>query len=352
MSQISPPMRILLAGAIAFLAVWMLFLKPGPGTKAPSPTPDSMRTAVANDPNGPPAKTGLGRAVQKAHGASQTSDAANAAAGGTAGTAVKPGASTQTKPSTATTPKTVDPALAKLPTWLKDSIDKKVVAILFFNDNAADDRRTLAAFKRSYRAHGDVVARSVPVSEISRYGGVARGVDVQQSPTIVVIDRKRGANSLVGYSGLATINQAIVDGLLATDNPIEKVPYLQHVQAKCRRILDRSIVGVSDGATPRSYERNVDAVIASQSAALTDLRGAKVPAAYKPLSRQLNRYLASEVAANRQVKATAIRADAIDAIKARRAFAANDRLQGRTVLELNAVGVTSCNFAYPPPPGP
>jgi len=39
MDQISPPMRIVLAVAVVFLAAWMLFLRPGGETETAAPPP-------------------------------------------------------------------------------------------------------------------------------------------------------------------------------------------------------------------------------------------------------------------------------------------------------------------------
>lgn len=349
MSQISPPMRILLAGAVAFLAAWMLFLKPGGDTEtaATPATPAATPAGAASTADGPPADTSLGRAAQSARGAAKTSDAANAAAGSETApsttsaspqTAVKP----QVKAPSAPTTKTAEPALAKLPDWLENSIDKKVVAILFYNGEAADDRRTRVALQDSYRAHGKVIARSVPISRISRYGTVARGVDVQQSPTLMVIDRDRHANALVGYSSRETINQAIIDGLLATDNPAKRVGYLKRMQTHCRAIGNTAALHPLSATTPKGLRRNMAANLGVLTTAKRDLsRGA--PPAFKPLGRTMNRYLASEIAVANRVKSTGVRRGQVDAIVVNRAAAANDKLQDRTLLELDAVGVKGCN---------
>lgn len=348
MSQISPPMRILLAGAVVFLAAWMLFLKPGGDTEtaAAPATPAATPAGAASDPDGPKAGTGIGRAVQSANGAAKTSDAANAAAGSeTAPSTSRSTAPTAGKPQTspATPSKPADPELAKLPTWVQDNIDKKVVAILFFNGRAADDRRTRAALEDSYRAHGRVVARAVPIGRISRYGAVARGVDVQQSPTLMIIDRDRHADALVGFSSRETIDQAIIDGLLATDNPANRVGYLQRMQAHCQAIGDSASLHPFTAATPKELRRNAAANLGVLTTAKRDLGRAKAPAAYKALGRKTRSYLASEIAVANRVKSTGVRGGQVDAIAVNRAVASNDKLQDRALLELNAVGVNACN---------
>ena len=66
-SQISPPLRIVLVAVIGLIAAWMLFLRPKT-EPAPAPTP-APATA--------PGVTGLSKAVDKAKDASATSDKAN-----------------------------------------------------------------------------------------------------------------------------------------------------------------------------------------------------------------------------------------------------------------------------------
>ena len=67
MSQISPPIRIVLIAVIGLIAAWMLFLRPKTeATPAPTPAPATA-----------PGVTGLGNAVDKAKDAAATSDKAN-----------------------------------------------------------------------------------------------------------------------------------------------------------------------------------------------------------------------------------------------------------------------------------
>jgi hypothetical protein len=349
MDQISPPMRIALAVAVVFLAAYMLVLKPKDEAPAPAASTAAPAAASASDSNA--AQTSLGKAVESAHGAAAATENkqnAEAAASGEATTNAP--STTQSTPSTSTTtPSTAtgsapaDESLAKLPKWLQHSMDKKVVAILFTNHKAADDRRTADALKHAYRAHGDVVTRAVPLSKIADYRPVAQGVDVSQSPTLMVIDRDRQAQSLVGYSSVDTINQAIIDGLLATDNPVKHVNYLQVVQRECRQISNQAIIGDTAGKTTQGARKNIDALLSTMGASLGTLKNTPVPAAYQPLSKLVNRYIASEMTAGRTIRATAIKPRTIDSVKVNQASRKNDALQARTTLELNAVGVDACN---------
>src|SRR5215208_3570222 len=99
MSQISPPIRILLVCAVAFLAAWMLFLRPS--TDAGTPAADAPPTTQATPPveaGGEKADSLAGKAVEAANEATAKQDArAEQLAGGageTAATAATPATAT------------------------------------------------------------------------------------------------------------------------------------------------------------------------------------------------------------------------------------------------------------------
>lgn len=349
MDQISPPMRIALAVAVLFGAVYMLVLKPGgetaPETAASTTAPASQSASDSNTAN-----TGLGKAVEAANGAAAKTEAAQEARGvGTeSGSASAPSttnssSSSPAESAPAQSSKPEDDSLAELPKWLQTSMDKKVVAILFTNGTSADDRRTQEALKHAYKADGKVVTRAVSIKQISKYRPVAQGVDVQQSPTLMVIDRARGAQALVGYSSEDTINQAIIDGLLATDRPIEKNKYLQLVQRECRQIANQAIIGEARGDTVQGARKNITALIATLSSSAGTIKNAPVPAGYKGLSRNVNDYLSRSVAMWREIKAVALDGKVVDTVKIKTITRKAEAKQHRTLLQLNAVGVSACN---------
>src|ERR671910_3084165 len=65
MSQISPPIRILLVCAVAFMAAWMLFLRPKTDAGAPAASAPAATTPV--DAGGAPAESLAGQAGEKGH---------------------------------------------------------------------------------------------------------------------------------------------------------------------------------------------------------------------------------------------------------------------------------------------
>ena len=345
MDQISPPMRIALVAAIVFAAAYMLVLKPKDEAAAPAPAP-----APAVQAGGPEANTALGQAVEQANEAANASEAANAARGAESTTGEtktqNPPATTQSSPGTQKPAAPADKAVAEdlkdLPGWLAQSMDKRVVAVLFTNAESADDRRTSKALQQAYDYDGEVVTRVVNVKKISDYQAIAEGVDVSQSPTLMVIAKDRSAEVLTGFSSRNTISQAIIDARLVTDNPLDSVPFLQKVQAECRALDNQGTIGVTEGSTPGGTRQNVAALVTAMEGSLATLRKAKAPAAYAAEKGLVTRWIASEIATGRRVLPL-LSGSRVDPIKISQAVAANDALAAETRIALNAVGVSSCN---------
>ena len=71
--------------------------------------------------------------------------------------------------------------------------------LLFWNGKSADDKAVHDALAKVNRWDGRVYVGSAPIKKIAKYGRITRGVDVEQSPTIVVADNQLRAETLVGY---------------------------------------------------------------------------------------------------------------------------------------------------------
>ena len=225
MSQISPPIRILLVCAVAFMAAWMLFLRPKDDAGAPAPsTPAPTASSRPADAGGEKASSLAGKAVEKANEATAAQDArAEQLAGGAGETAATPAATTPSTtattpaPENGTQPGAVSKADAKasgLPLRVLHALGhKKVVALLFWSPKAAEDRDVRKALNGIDRHHGKVLAEAVHIKRIARFQQITRGADVTQSPTVVVIDRNRKVETLVGFVDGRSIDQAVTDAL-------------------------------------------------------------------------------------------------------------------------------------------
>jgi hypothetical protein len=182
-SQISPPIRILLVLAVAVLGAYMLFLRP----KAEEIPPVEPAGTTTTQP--------------------ETVDAGEA----TTGTAPATKAGEQPAPQAGAAAKPAD-KLTGLPKPVRKAIRAdKVLVILFSNGKSYDDKAVEKALTKVNRWDGRVYVHTAPLRKISKYGRIARGVNVEQSPTVVVADRSLRAETLVGFVDRATIDQAVLD---------------------------------------------------------------------------------------------------------------------------------------------
>ena len=230
MSQISPPIRILLVLTVAVLGVYMLFLRPKP-VEAPPPAP-----AAPNLETDAPAVSEPGKLAEEAQGAAKAAEDNDARLQGKLdevdGGEVASGAA-KVKPGAPAAAGAVAEDLKGLPKPVAAALRRhQVLVLLFWNGRSADDQAVHAALKRVDRWNGRVSVQSAPISRIARYGRIARGVDIQQSPTVVVADPNLRAETLVGYVDAATINQAVVDALRNSTGLFASA-YLREVDALC-----------------------------------------------------------------------------------------------------------------------
>jgi hypothetical protein len=274
-SQISPPIRIVLVAAVALLGAWMLFLRPK--TETATPAPATSATA--------PGVKGLTDDVAKAKAASKTSDATNgkiqSATGGQDATATSPATKSEAG-SPAGTAASGDAAdTAGLPVRVQKALDaKKVLVLFFYNPKSADDRAVHRAVKKVDRWEGEVVVQAADVKSVSRYAKVANGADVAQTPTVVVVDRNAKAERLVGYQDKRSIDQAVVDAL-RNSGVLIKDPYLRKLNYVCRSAGD-SIFSI-----PQATQRGAEVRTAMNSYEnragrfVTRFKAVKAPARWK-----------------------------------------------------------------------
>ena len=235
-SQISPPIRILLVCAVAFMGAWMLFLRPKEETVPPAETATPPNTQTSD-----PAVSGPGKAAEAAQDAV---DAANgqlsqqeSVDGVDAG---EVGASTGSKAKEAGSGSGAAAAVAAdlkgVPKAVRKAIRQHdVLVLLFWNRASADDRAVRSALRDVDRWDGRVHVEAAPLKAISRYGRITRGADVKQSPTIVVVDPELRAETLVGYADTTTIDQMVVDALRNTTGLFTST-YLREINSVCARV--------------------------------------------------------------------------------------------------------------------
>lgn len=205
MDQISPPIRILLAACLVMVAAWFAFLRPGAEPAATTP--------AAGAPAAP--TTAYGKAVAGAQAASAAAaPATSAAEQANAEAAVSPATAAAAKASGAVTaPKAKAPASEELglPSAIAKAVaEKKVLVMLFWNENAIDDRAVRRELRGIDRHKGKVKVHVASIEDVARYASITRGVNLEQSPTVVV-SKGSTADALVGYVDAGTIDQAVSD---------------------------------------------------------------------------------------------------------------------------------------------
>ena len=229
MSQISPPIRILLVCAVAFMAAWMLFLRPKTDAGAPAASTPAPAATTPVEAGGTQASSLPGKAVEQANEAAAAQDAraeelANGSAAAT-GDAPATTATTATPPVDAAPPATgaqadVDPEVVAeggLPLRVLRALgERKVVVLLFWTPKAVEDKAVRKSLSGIDRHHGKVLAHATHVKRIASYQQISRGAEVEQSPTVLVIDRNRQVQPLVGYVDRKSIDQAVTDALQAS----------------------------------------------------------------------------------------------------------------------------------------
>jgi hypothetical protein len=235
--KISLPFRIVLIVALVFAVLWFVVLRPKPAADGePAVTPPGV-TGLAND------VAKANKAVDASNAAAARSEGAANAVGGASttattkpsATAAKPGATSATaepaKPAkrakAAKPAKPVAPAAVAKPAKpgladdaapgdpsrpLLASVDAgKVVVVLFWNNKASDDRATRRALRAIDLHGGKVVASAVPIGDVGRYEAITRGVQVLESPTVLVIGAGGKARAITGYTQAKEIDQAVSD---------------------------------------------------------------------------------------------------------------------------------------------
>ena len=231
MRSLPKPLIGLLVGTVAFFALWMVALKPSSSSSGGAPS-------------------GVGQyqsAIDKAHQAVTTSNQANARLGAptatTSGTTAKPSTtpapktaptaktSAKVAPTTTSTAKTApakaaahkSPANASTAASAASEVQTvqnavragKVVAVLFYNGAAADDRAMKSELPSIPTHKGQVIKLAVPVSQLTQFSMITTQIPVDSSPTLVVIDRARQATTLIGFADGVEIAQRIDDALAA-----------------------------------------------------------------------------------------------------------------------------------------
>ena len=348
------PIRILLVGAVVFLAAWFTILSPKDPVVPVEPTaPATAPTA----PGGAQSKAGSFRDTAKAGAAAAEKDALGAANANIEGetaapSAAAPSATSSTPPATATRPARpaaeVVPAkaVANLPRDVREGLqDRKVVVLGVLTTETKpwdqmpdDDRAVRNALRDVNRYRGNVVVRQVTIGSLVKYDGMLEALNVTQSPTVVVIDRNRKAVALTGYLDRPSINQAIADARRFSTETLIRDPYL----AKLNQVCGHYAMRYDRWSMPTVRGGRNAAIARWLSLARKDRRSMArlaAPAKWRALKAQLLRTQDLAISSARGAVSAGKRGDVAGVIAAITAHAASFKAMDR---RLNAVGLTAC----------
>jgi hypothetical protein len=269
MTHISRPLQIALAAMALFVAVWFVALRghsgggEGAGSSASSaPARAAAPTTAAGSAKGAgsvgspshgsvyhgpaPGVEGLSRAITKAQGAVAQSQqnakqlqqkSAEPSSPGTGGATQASGQASQSgshaSPSTsakspATTPKATHKSATPSTTGARNAPAKqalvegelksgRTVILLFWNPKGTVDlavRHQLQALQAFHRTQGLQRNRNIPVhearaGEVGSFGTITRSVQVNETPTMLIIAPNGNTKTLTGLADAYTIQQAI-----------------------------------------------------------------------------------------------------------------------------------------------
>jgi len=355
-SQISPPIRILLVGAILMMAAWFTVLKPKEETVAVPPATPAVAT-----PAEPQSSAGKFRAKAEEGKSKAEADALGGANAGIEGEAPTSASPSVTGPSqTTSTPSAsrvgdVPPLTAKqtegLPLDVRTALTRRDVLVLGILDDSArpwapmadDDRLVRRELRNVNRSGGDLAVATVPLKEIARFDGLIKALNVSQSPTIVVIDGNRKGIALTGYVDRVTINQAVADARrVSTERRISET-YLRETNETCAN-MNTTFTRLSEPTVRGAEGLWVARLSSAQRRYERAFRSIAAPKRWRPLKKQILAGIkAGEVRLASAVKARS-------AARVRAALAApRDRPLAGVGLErrFNRAGLTACSAKRP-----
>jgi len=237
-------MQIALLATVLLAAVWFVALRPkssNGGESAAAPPPAAQSTPAAAS-GAAPGVSGLKRAIDKAHGAVTTASgdaerAARSSADGSQAAAPAPSAPAapaRTPVGAAHAPVTAAhaPAAPRRPAHgaaghraarhrahgpvaiVKAALGAHLaVALAFVDDSTADARAVAQEMRHVPTFGGRAVVLTVPLSQLSDYAFITNTVQVTVAPTVVIVDRRGRASTIVGFADRGEIEQRLADAL-------------------------------------------------------------------------------------------------------------------------------------------
>jgi hypothetical protein len=232
MSQVSRPMQIALGATLLLLVVWFVALRPksSSGGEASAPAPAAQPSSAGAAPG----TEGLTSAIDKAQDAVTTANgdaeraaqsSADAPAASTGGADASAGAGSASAPAAparsgaggngasaraSTRPIHTHGPVASVRAALKLH---KAVAIAFVDSATADSQAVERELLHVSHFGGRAFTIAVPLADLSDYGFITKSVEVTVAPTVVIVDPRHRAATIVGAADRVEIEQRLADAL-------------------------------------------------------------------------------------------------------------------------------------------
>jgi hypothetical protein len=186
MTQVSRPMQIALGATLLLLAVWFVALRPKPSSspEAAAPAPVPAQTTPA--PVAPVVPEPTRAAARPARAKAGEGDVASRRPIHTRG----PVASVR--------------AALKL---------HKAIAIAFVDSATADSQAVERELLHVSHFGGRAFTIAAHLADLSDYGFITKTVEVTVAPTVVIVDPRHRASTIVGFADRGEIEQRLADAL-------------------------------------------------------------------------------------------------------------------------------------------
>ena len=290
MSQVSKPYLVAVAALLVFAAAWFTVLKPKDEAVGPPPQAPGMQ--------------GLGNAIGKANGAvaasnasaQATTNAANAVGSDpSSAAAATPTAAQNAAPAVESA---ATKALAKSAAGdpsrplLREMASGKVVVLLFWNPKGAEDVAARDAIKAMHRRNGRVAVHVENIKRVGSFEAITGGVEVMQSPTILVMNQDNKARTITGYTDSRTLDQVVGD--VGGDALNRKSPKLdafgKKVNAVCADLEFEQLATFNKPRTAADMKTVLSKAGVSVRRATTRVGALKAPASWKEFQTWFVRY--------------------------------------------------------------
>lgn len=221
-------MQVLLVAVLAFAGLWFTALRPKPSDPPAAPAAAAQPAQpAASGAAGQSALPGaMGTSVDAARAARAQGDANAAAASARSAEAAPPAApAAAPAPAARPAPPAADrPAPRRAgarreprgatPAKVRKALARgHAVVLLFYSARSSDDRAVRAELGGVSRRSGRVDVWGVSIRGLSRFKNVLQGVQVMQSPSVVVLGRSRSPMLFAGYTDRTEIDQATAAAL-------------------------------------------------------------------------------------------------------------------------------------------